>query len=418
MTQYLDDLAAFIHASPSPYHVTAQVAARAAEAGFTVVDDAPGDLPSQPGGYVLVRDGAVVAWRIPENLPQHPSFRIIGAHTDSPTFRVKPLPNTTSAGYNRVGVEIYGGVLVNSWLDRDLGFAGRLITDDGAHLVRTPSMARIPQLAIHLDRSVNDGLKLDRQQHLVPIVGAGGDADILAAIAQHAEVDPAQIKGFDLVLTDTQEPATIGIDNDFFAAPRLDNLLSVHAGLRALLDAESEHITVLAAFDHEEVGSETRTGAGGPMLDEMLTLIMASQNIPVHLHRSIIAHSKLLSADGGHLVHPNYADRHDPEHQPKPNHGPILKVNATQRYLSDGRGAAQFNRWAEQAGIPHQVFVSKNTQPSGSTIGPISATRLGIETIDAGVGLLSMHSVREMCGAQDPEYLARLAGAFLQDLQA
>ena len=154
------------------------------------------------------------------------------------------------------------------------------------------------------------------------------------------------------------------------------------------------------------------------MLDEMLTLIMASQNIPVHLHRSIIAHSKLLSADGGHLVHPNYADRHDPEHQPKPNQGPVLKVNATQRYLSDGRGAAQFNHWAEQAGIPHQVFVSKNTQPSGSTIGPISATRLGIETIDAGVGLLSMHSVREMCGAQDPEYLARLAGAFLQDLQA
>src|SRR5699024_7755439 len=224
MTQYLDDLAAFIHASPSPYHVTAHVAARAANAVVTVVDHAPGDLPSQPGGYVLVRDGAVIAWRIPENLPQHPSFRIIGAHTDSPTFRVKPLPNNTSAGYNRVGVEIYGGVLVNSWLDRDLGFAGRLVTDDGEHLVRTPAMARIPQLAIHLDRGVNDGLKLDKQQHLVPIVGIGNATNIVAEIAKHTDVDPDAVKGFDLVLTDTQEPATFGANDEFFAAPRLDNL--------------------------------------------------------------------------------------------------------------------------------------------------------------------------------------------------
>ncbi|HEY4558223.1 MAG TPA: M18 family aminopeptidase, partial [Enteractinococcus sp.] len=206
-----------------------------------------------------------------------------------------------------------------------------------------------------------------------------------------------------------------GLDDQFFAAPRLDNLVSVHAGLRALLDAESDHITVLAAFDHEEVGSETRTGAGGPMLEEVLHLMLASQDVPTHLQRSLIAHSTMLSADGGHLVHPNYAERHDPQHHPLPNAGPILKVNATQRYLSDGRGAAKFARWAEQAGVPHQVFVSKNTQPSGSTIGPISATRLGMETIDAGIGLLSMHSAREMCGAQDPEHLAKLAAAFYHD---
>lgn len=417
MTQYLDDLAAFIHAAPSPYHVTAQVAERAAEAGFTRLDDAPGPWPSEAGGYALVRDGAVIVWKIPENLPEHPTFRIVGAHTDSPTFRVKPLPNNTSAGYARVGVEVYGGVLANSWLDRDLGFAGRLVTNDGEHLVRTPAMARIPQLAIHLDRNVNDGLKLDRQQHLVPIVGVGNETDIIAEIAQQANISPDAVQGFDLVLTDTQEPGVFGIDDQFFAAPRLDNLVSVHAGLRALLDAESDHITVLAAFDHEEVGSETRTGAGGPMLEEVLHLMLASQDVPTHLQRSLIAHSTMLSADGGHLVHPNYAERHDPQHHPLPNAGPILKVNATQRYLSDGRGAAKFARWAEQAGVPHQVFVSKNTQPSGSTIGPISATRLGMETIDAGIGLLSMHSAREMCGAQDPEHLAKLAAAFYQDRQ-
>lgn len=415
MTQYLDDLAEFIHSAPSPYHVTAQVAARATTAGFTVLDDAPGALPSEPGGYVLVRDGAVIAWKIPANLREQPTFRIVGAHTDSPTFRVKPLPDDTSVGYNRVGVEVYGGVLVNSWLDRDLGFAGRLVTADGEHLVHTPAMARIPQLAIHLDRNVNDGLKLDRQQHLVPIVGVGGETDILAAIAKHADVDPAAVKGFDLVLTDTQAPSTIGVKGDFFAAPRLDNLLSVHAGLRALLETESDKIMVLAAFDHEEVGSETRTGAGGPLLEEMLHRILDTQHVPASQHRTLIAHSIMLSADGGHLVHPNYPERHDPQHQPLPNAGPILKVNATQRYLSDGKGAAKFARWAELGGVPHQVFVSKNTQPSGSTIGPISATRLGIETSDAGVGLLSMHSIREMCGAQDPEHLAKLAAAFYQD---
>lgn len=415
MTHYLDDLAEFIHTAPSPYQVAAQVAARATEAGFTVVHDIPGAFPTEPGGYVLVRDGAVIVWRIPENLPEHPTFRIVGAHTDSPTFRVKPLPDNTSAGYNRVGVEVYGGALVNSWLDRDLGFAGRLITDQGGHFVHTPAMARIPQLAIHLDRSVNDGLKLDRQQHLVPIIGAGGEANVLEEIAKHTGVDPSKIQGFDLVLTDTQPPATFGINDDFFAAPRLDNLVSVHAGLRAILETESDKITMLAAFDHEEVGSETRTGAGGPLLEEMLLQILAGQNVPAHLHRTLIAHSLLLSADGGHLVHPNYTERHDPDHRPQPNAGPILKVNATQRYLSDGRGAAQFNHWAERAGIPHQVFVSNNNQPSGSTIGPISATRLGIETIDAGIGLLSMHSAREMCGADDPEHLSKLASAFFQD---
>ena len=415
MTPYLEDLAEFIHAAPSPYHVTAQVAARATDAGFTVLDDTPDALPTAPGGYVLIRDGAVIAWHVPEQLAEHPTFRIVGAHTDSPTFRVKPQPNNTSVGYTRVGVEVYGGVLLNSWLDRDLGFAGRLVTDTDQHLVSTPAMARIPQLAIHLDRAVNEGLKLDKQQHLVPIIGVGDDADLLAAIATHAGIDADTIKGFDLVLTDTQAPATVGIDDEFFAAPRLDNLVSVHAGLRALLTAESEHITVLAAFDHEEVGSETRTGAGGPLLEEMLHRILDSQQVPANLHQSLISHSVLLSADGGHLVHPNYPERHDPQHQPLPNHGPILKVNATQRYLSDGQGAAKFARWAEQAGVPHQVFVSKNTQPSGSTIGPISATRLGIETIDAGIGLLSMHSIREMCGAHDPEHLANLAAAFYRD---
>lgn len=415
MTHFLDDLAEFIHASPSPYHVTAQVAARATQAGYTVVDDVPGDLPAAAGGYVLVRDGAVIVWHVPEHVAKHPTFRIVGAHTDSPTFKVKPLPDNTSVGYQRVGVEVYGGVLANSWLDRDLGFAGRLVTADGEHLVRTPAMARIPQLAIHLDRGVNDGLKLDRQHHLVPIIGVGDQADVLADIAQQADVAPKDVTGFDLVLTDTQRPATLGINNDFFAAPRLDNLVSVHAGLRALLDANSEHITMLAAFDHEEVGSETRTGAGGPLLEEMLTRILTSQQVPAHLHRTLIAHSILLSADGGHLVHPNYAERHDADHRPQPNAGPILKVNATQRYLSDGRGAAKFNRWATTAAVPHQVFVSNNNQPSGSTIGPISATRLGIETIDAGIGLLSMHSAREMCGAQDPEHLSKLAAAFYQD---
>lgn len=431
-SEFLDDLGEFINSSPSSYHAAQQVAAQLEQEHYQRVQESE-TFPTQPGRYVVVRDGAVIAWTIPEGLStQTPNFRIFGAHTDSPTFKLKPQPDTESFGWRQVGVEVYGGALANSWLDRDLRFAGRLVTSDGScHLVHTGPMARIPQLAIHLDRKVNDGLTLDRQRHLQPIVAdaAQDQRGILDILARHADVNPKDVVGTDVVMVDDQRAQRLGASGEFFAAPRMDNLVSVHAGARALAAVTSQGvptvqpqtghsegqapvIPMFAAFDHEEVGSSTRSGAGGPFLEEVLHRILDSLGLGTDAAARAFAGSWLLSADCGHLVHPNYAERHDPHHHPEPNQGVLLKINADQRYATDGVGSAAFARWSRAAGVPYQTFVSNNTVPCGSTIGPISATRLGISTVDVGVGLLSMHSAREMCGAEDPHRLFATARAF------
>ncbi|MFB9072803.1 M18 family aminopeptidase [Citricoccus parietis] len=436
LPEYLQDLADFVMASPSSYHAAAEGARRLEEAGYVRVNEAV-DFPAEPGGYVLVRDGAVTAWRIPDagHISATPVFRILGAHTDSPTFKLKPKPSTSREGWLQAGVEVYGGPLLNSWLDRELCFAGRMVTVDGReHLVRTGPIARFPQLAIHLDREVNSGLKLDRQQHLNPVWGAvpvgdtGGrtadlSTDILAVLARTAGLEADAVAGFDVVMADTQAPGGFGASGELFASGRLDNLSSVHAGLVAMESLSTSSVVadgvagesagapvipVLAAFDHEELGSASRSGAAGPVLEDVLRRVLDALGVSGQGSARSFAGSWLLSADAGHLVHPNYAERHDPVNHPRPNGGPLLKINANQRYSTDAAGAAAFARWCGVAGVPFQEFVSNNGVPCGSTIGPISATRLGIRTVDVGIGLLSMHSAREMCGAEDP---ARLAGA-------
>lgn len=457
---HLTDLADFVMASPSSYHAAAATAQRLSAAGYTLLDEAQ-DFPSAPGGYVIVRDGAVIAWRIPDDAATagrstedgagavgrggapHPVFRILGAHTDSPTFKLKPHPTSAKDGWLQAGVEVYGGPLLNSWLDRDLKFAGRLVTRDGAeHLVSTGPMARIPQLAIHLDRGVNEGLTLDRQRHTLPIWGAitstdpGQDVDptaprdLMEVLARAAGLAPEEVAGADIVLADTQRPELLGASGEFFASGRLDNLSSVHAGLVALeelgaqadgagVEARGDHadgaetvIPVLAAFDHEELGSGSRSGAGGPVLEDVLLRVLEALGVQGQGVARSFTGSWLLSADAGHLVHPNYAERHDPMNHPRVNAGPLLKINANQRYATDAHGAAAFARWCADAGVPFQEFVSNNTVPCGSTIGPISATRLGIRTVDVGIGLLSMHSARELCGAADPGYLTAAVRSF------
>lgn len=470
LSPHLQDLADFVTASPSSYHAAAEVARRLEAAGYTRLDEHR-DFPATPGGYVVVRDGAVMAWRIPETAAVTgtgadtvPVFRILGAHTDSPTFKLKPRPSTTHEGWRQAGVEVYGGPLLNSWLDRELCFAGRLVSVDGReHLARTGAIARFPQLAIHLDREANNGLTLDRQRHLNPVWGAVGRAcdqpdDILAVLARAAGLEVDEVAGFDVVMADTQAPARFGAEGEFFASGRLDNLSSVHAGLVALeslsrcpgapgaprpslsvdfasVGGRNTHpkstesggvvadgvageaagapvIPVLAAFDHEELGSASRSGAAGPVLEDVLRRVLDTLGVDGQGAARSFAGSWLLSADAGHLVHPNYAERHDPVNHPRPNAGPLLKINANQRYSTDAAGAAAFARWCGVAGVPFQEFVSNNTVPCGSTIGPISATRLGIRTVDVGIGLLSMHSAREMCGARDPEHLTAATGAF------
>jgi aspartyl aminopeptidase len=370
----------------------------------------------------MIRDGAIIAWVVPQQATATTAFNILGAHTDSPSFKLKPKPTTGRFGWLQAGVEVYGGPLINSWLDRELQFAGRLVDLDGTEtLVATGPLLRFPQLAIHLDRSSNDGLKLDKQAHMNPIWGQGSpaDEDLLGLLAKRAGVDAKTIGGFDIVVADTQRGQVFGANNEFFAAGRMDNLTSVHAGLVALIaaaDAVSAGgetaIPVLAAFDHEEIGSGSRSGACGPILEDVLTRVSDGLGASVSERRRAFANSLCISADAGHAVHPNYSERHDPANLPVLNGGPLLKINANQRYATDGVGAAVWAKLCAVAGAPYQEFVSNNNVPCGSTIGPLTATRLGIRTLDVGTPLLSMHSARELCGVKDPFYLAQIAQTF------
>ncbi|MFJ4920407.1 M18 family aminopeptidase [Streptomyces sp. NPDC088725] len=420
---HTDDLMAFLMASPSPYHAVATAAARLEKAGFARVRETDAWDGTAGGKYVL-RGGAIVAWYVPEDAQPHTPFRIVGAHTDSPNLRVKPLPDTGAFGWRQVAVEIYGGTLLNTWLDRDLGLAGRITLRDGSHrLVNIDrALLRVPQLAVHLDRSANsDGLKLDRQRHMQPVWGLGEptEGDLLGFVAEEAGVEAADIAGWDLMPHPVERPSYLGRDRELVAGPRMDNLLSVHAATAALAAvAESEgplpYIPVLAAFDHEENGSQSDTGADGPLLGTVLERSVLSRGGSYEDRARALAGTVCLSSDTGHAVHPNYADRHDPTHHPRPNGGPILKVNVNMRYATDGSGRAAFAAACEKAGVPWQNFVSNNAMPCGTTIGPITAARHGIQTIDIGVAILSMHSARELCGADDPFLLANALVAFLE----
>ncbi|MBP3042170.1 M18 family aminopeptidase [Arthrobacter jiangjiafuii] len=415
---HIHDLGAFVSAAPSSFHAAREGARRLIAAGFSELDESQA-WPGVPGRYVVVRDGALIAWIIPEGAGPQTGFSILGTHTDSPSFKLKPRPTTGRLGWLQAGVEVYGGPLLNSWLDRELQLAGRLVTLDGEeHLVATGPLMRFPQLAIHLDRAVNEGLKLDKQQHMNPVWGLGdpSTADLLQLLAAKAGLSADQVGGYDIVAADTQEPRVFGADQEFFASGRLDNLSSVHAGLTALIAAAGAKtdgsIAVLAAFDHEEVGSGSRSGAAGPFLEDVLNRISGGLGGSALDRQQAFAASFCISADAGHAVHPNYADRHDPANHPVLNGGPLLKINANQRYTTDAPGAARWARLCRAAGIPYQEFVSHNSVPCGSTIGPLTATRLGIRTVDVGVPLLSMHSAREMAGVQDPFYLAAVSEEF------
>lgn len=415
------DLADLVAASPSALHAAAEVARRLEEAGFARLDEGAA-WPTAPGAYVVVRDGAAIAWVVPASASATTPVRILGAHTDSPGFVLKPQPTTGRLGWLQAGVEVYGGPLLNSWLDRELRVAGRLVLDDGSStLVASGSLLRLPQLAIHLDRSVNDGLALDRQAHTQPVWGLGSpeSADLVGELADGAGVDVARVRGFDLCVADAARGAVFGRDDAFFASGRLDDLASVHAGVVALAAVaadgfDADHIPVLAVFDHEEIGSETRTGAGGPFLAEVLERIGIALDATREERMRALAASWCVSSDVGHSVHPNYPERHDPVVRPVLGSGPILKINANQRYATDGAGEAAWRGWSAAAGVPVQEFVSNNAVPCGSTIGPITATRLGIRTIDVGIPILSMHSARELAGVADLASLTRVAEAFLR----
>ncbi len=422
------DLRAFVDVSPTPGHAVAEMVRRLAAAGFTELAEvdrwtlAPGDAR-----YVVRDGGSLVAFRVGTAPLADAGARLIGTHTDSPTFRVKPRWDVRRAGYRLVGVEPYGGLLAHTWLDRELTVAGRLALRDGTlvPVVLPGAPLRLPSLAIHLDRSVREGLVLDPQRQLVPLWGPDESDDLLAALALIAGVDDADVVGHELVLTDSQPAAATGADGSWVAAPRLDNLGSCHSAVLALLAAApAAHTQLVVANDHEEVGSGSAEGARGSFLGDVLARLVAATGDtadeegrrpydPQDLHRTV-ARSRLVSADMAHALHPNFADRHEPQHVPALGGGPVLKSNANQSYATDAGTGGWFAARCADAGVPLQHFVTRSDLPCGSTIGPLTATRLGIATVDVGSPLLGMHSCRELVSAQDVPLMVAALTACLE----
>lgn len=415
----------FVDASPSPFHACAQAAARLTDAGFTEVSETAA-FPAEPGAHYLLRGGSLIAW---DTRGAHGSgagpatpFRVVGAHTDSPNLRIKPNPDLVKSGWQMLGVEVYGAPLLNSWLDRDLGLSGRVAvrTSQGtvSRLFSEPTpILRVAQLAIHLDRSINEALTLNRQQHLVPLWGLGSQpADFRAWLAGQVGVEPSDVLAWDAMTHVVERSARLGRDGDLIAAPRLDNLATSYAGVRAIIDAvatEPSHVPVLVLFDHEEVGSQSERGAMSTLLPSVLERIVLAGGGTRDDYWRALAGTVIASGDMAHATHPNYADLHEPQHTIAINGGPVLKVNTNLRYATDSLGAAAFVEACRQAAVPVQQFVTRTDLPCGSTVGPVTSALTGATTVDFGAPMLSMHSARELGGAKDPAMYAAALSAFL-----
>ena len=405
----------FLDASPTPYHVCNYSIELLRAGGFSAVpyqQASPQFFLESKG--VVHRDGALIAWNWPTTALASQGAFMVGAHTDSPGLRLKPQPQSTAFGWNQLNVEIYGGALLNSWLDRDLGIAGRIYTKDGEYrdFISGDEIARVPQLAIHLDRDISEkGLSLHRQQHMKPIWGTDTSVDFFSWLSERSSFEKNEIASCDLSLYDITKSALLGHDRSLLVSGRIDNQASCWAAISSLaLTTAPTRPYIVALFDHEEVGSASVNGAAGPLLEHVLQELLLVRG-EVGIFASFAKNSLFVSADNAHGIHPNYPDRHDIDHAPRVNMGPAIKVNVNQRYATHARSVALVNEVGSQANIPLQMFSSNNAQPCGSTIGPIAATRLGIDTVDIGIPKLSMHSAREMCGVKDPDYLVDLLSA-------
>ncbi len=413
-------LCAFIDAAPSPFHVCRTVAAELEARGFTELAESR-PWPAERGRHYVIRGGSLVAWADTDDTTATDPFRVVGAHTDSPNLRVKQHPDLAVAGWQLVGLEPYGGALLNSWLDRELGVSGRLSVHDGGtvaeHLVRIDEpLLRVPQLAIHLSED-RKSVSLDPQRHVNAVWGVGGEPQsFLAYVAEHAGVDPDAVLGWELMTHDLAPSRLVGRELDLVSAPRLDNQGTCYAGLHAFLAALGQPgnpTPVLAMFDHEEVGSQSDRGAQSGLLTAVLERIVLARGGDRADYLAALAGSLVASGDMAHATHPNYPDRHEPAHRIEINGGPVLKVNQNLRYATDATGAGAFALACAQAGVPMQRYVHRADLPCGSTIGPMTAARTGIPTVDVGAPQLAMHSARELMGAADVRSYAAALGAFL-----
>ncbi len=417
------DLLLFLQRSPTPFHAVANIAETLENAGFLRLYEQDSWPNLAAGKYFVCRnDSALIAFKLRQTPSKH-GFRLIGAHTDSPCLRLKPNAITVSNGYVRLGLEVYGGALLNPWFDRDLGVAGRVTVRDKSGAMENllinveKPIAFIPSLAIHLDKEANENRSINRQKHLPAVMCRMDqiDLDFTQQIKkwlkqQHPDRTVAEIPGFELSLYDCQAPGLVGLHQEFIASARLDNLLSCYAATRALMESNQNNNPVIVLNDHEEVGSVSASGAQGPFLHSVISRICGDSE---SLQRAM-AHSMLVSADNAQGVHPNYPEVHEPAHRPLMNNGPVIKINHNQRYATNSETAALFKAVCDSNKIPCQSIVVRSDMGCGSTIGPITAARLGVRTVDVGVPQLGMHSIRELAGAKDQEYLAQALKGFFE----
>ena len=429
----LDGLLRFIRRSPTPYHAVENASRMLREAGFRELSETERWPPTVSDGFVTRDDGSLVAFRSGHQPLLEHGVRLAGVHTDSPCLRIRPRPTRQSQGYAQFNVETYGGVLLHPWYDRDLSIAGRVTGADAeGQLISTlvdfrDPIAFIPSLAIHLDRNANKGRDINPQTELSPValrLGQGESFDFERILLEKANIDGradgdaslARVLSWDLLLYDTQPPARIGLRGEFIASARLDNLLSTYVALRALLAAGNEHTSMIVCNDHEEVGSVSASGAQGTFLSNVLERLIANEDSQADAFSRVIQQSLMLSIDNAHGVHPNFADKHDAEHRPLLNGGPVVKSNANQRYAGGSAAKALFRSLCERTGVPCQWFANRADLACGSTIGPLTAAELGIPVLDIGVAQFGMHSIRELAGSQDPGYLLTCVTEFFNRL--
>ena len=408
----------FLAESPTPFHATQGLASRLQAAGFIRLHE--GDAWNmEPGGryWVTRNDSSIIAFVYGHEPLVETGIRMVGAHTDSPCLKLKPRPELNRRGYYQLGVEVYGGALLAPWYDRDLSLAGRVTyraADDSIASVLVDfkePIAVIPSLAIHLDREANNSRSINAQKDIVPVLLQLDAEDapapdfrqmLLTHIReQNPEAAIAEVLDYELSFYDTLAPALVGLQKEFIASARIDNLLSCFTGLASLLQADPQVSSLLICTDHEEVGSASCCGAKGPMLQQFLERLVPD----AELRARLIERSMMVSADNAHGVHPNFMDRHDEKHGPLLNRGPVIKVNANQRYATTSETSGLFRLMAGKAGVPVQSFVARTDMGCGSTIGPVVASEVGVKTIDVGVPTFGMHSIRELAGPRDAFYL-------------
>ena len=427
--QFNQSLIEFLQESPTPFHAVQAMAARLESAGFNRLRESESWQLQKSGRYYVTRNGSsIVAFVVGKAELKTSGIRLVGAHTDSPCLKVKPCPELRKNNYFQLGVEVYGGALLNPWFDRDLSLAGRVTYQNSQQCIEHAlvnfkrPVAIIPSLAIHLDREVNQNKSVNPQRDIPPILGQLASNEkkpwIKILHEQLKKENPAcdveEVIEYEIYFYDTQPAALVGINNEFICSARLDNLLSCFAGLQAIINSQDDVTSLLVCNDHEEVGSASAIGAQGPMLRS----ILERMTLTAEVFNQMIHHSMMISADNAHGIHPNYADKHDANHGPLLNAGPVIKVNANQRYATNSETAALFRQICEAAEVAVQSFVVRTDMACGSTIGPITATELGVKTVDVGVPTFAMHSIRETAGSQDTFALYKVLRSFMNLIAA